>query len=112
MTMILKDGKFYKDGIVIAPEIGNQEQIRLLKITEENIQRLTEGTELDYDTEITVTYSAQIKCICGTNVFFEQESDEEDNPQCLKDIKKSCRNCKKTYKTYMENGWIMVKLDL
>lgn len=109
--MIIQNGKFYKDGIQIPFEIGNKEQIKLLQETERNFKELRDGKELDYDCEIQVIYSARIKCLCNNRIYFESESDEEDNPECLSNLKETCSNCKRSYITYMEDDEIMVKIN-
>ena len=111
MTMVLKQGKFYINNVEIPIEFGNADQIRLYKREQQNMDELTEGVELDFEVDTVHTYSAQIKCICGYNVFFEQEDDDDDNRECLADNKRSCNKCKREYKTYMENGELMVKLN-
>jgi len=110
MTMILKQGKFYINNVEIPVEFGNADQIRLHKLEQQKIDQLAEGIKLDFDVETWYTYSAQIKCTCGKNVTFEKEDQEyEYKQECLADKKKECWNCKKEYKTYMENGQLMIK---
>lgn len=75
--MILRDGKFYENGKEVPPQIGNVEQIRLLKEAERKANAKRVEARL-YSEEITQYYGVvKFKCpSCdhdNTVEFFEDE---------------------------------------
>jgi hypothetical protein len=105
----IKDGKFYRDGEVMPVEFGNLEQIKALEDVELHKQALKEGLMLDWDSEIEVRYTADFKCFCGNRIDMEEESEQEERPDCLSGKTFKCRCKKHSFKTYMEYGCLMVK---
>lgn len=98
--LIIKDGKFFKDGVEQALEIGNVEQINLLKEINQLTDDLTnEGREVDIDEEEIIVYTLNIKCICGklSSTEYEKEPYSNDVEEAMVDTKIKCRNCERTY---------------
>jgi len=108
-AMELKNGQFFKNGVVVPVEFGNEEQIKLLKEQGIYLDKLRNGLELNPISEISVTYTDIFKCFCGLQIFLENESEREDDEECLSEITRKCRCGKHTFKTYMECGSLMVK---
>ena len=103
----LVDGKFMRGGFVVAPVIGDREQIALLqaeeRAAEERERRAKRGTlDIDFDIE-NIEYSAclQLKCICGYTIYktdrrhaddyFDLESDVWGNDLI------TCPKCRRRY---------------
>lgn len=105
----IRNGKFYKDGEAMPVEFGNLEQIKALEDLDKLTKGLKEGMELDYNEQMTVTYTASFKCPCGKYVYLQDVSDYEDQPDTLAAITKKCRCGKHMFRTYMEDGDLMVK---
>ena len=96
--MILRDGKFYENGKEVPPQIGNVEQIRLLKEAERKANAKKVEARL-YSEEITQYYGVvKFKCpSCdhdNTVEFFEDEplewnvdNGDVDQYEC------ECSNC-------------------
>ncbi len=99
--LILKDGKFYRNGIEEPIEIGNREQIDLLKKQELLINQLTnDGVDCDIDEEEIIIYTISIKCICGRKNTIEYEKSSFYDPDLNEfavDKLIKCRSCKKEY---------------
>jgi hypothetical protein len=79
MSMELRNGKFFKDGVEIKPEIGNLEQIRLLKKVAEQMEGDTIPAKLI--NEVVTTYYPKIVydcpfCNCEKEYDFDDETDE------------------------------------
>lgn len=108
--MKIIDGKFYDEkGNEVPLEFGNLEQIKLLKEYESRISELNEGLELDVDFETTYTASVKIVCVCGKNIFFENEADDDEDINCLDNLKKSCRSCKAEYQLFVKEDALFAK---
>ena len=66
---ILKDGKFWRDGVEVPPRIGDAEQIALVKQVERDaewreIDANGDGIELEFELK-ELWYTGKITCICG-----------------------------------------------
>jgi hypothetical protein len=92
----LINGKFMRGQVEEKPEIGNIEQIRLLKYFEKLHDAYKEGLIIDPEYYGT-TCRVNIKCVCGTPIQFETEFDEEDDLDPLIGMIKKCPNCKNKY---------------
>ena len=103
----LVDGKFMRGNYVVAPVIGDREQIALLqaeeRAAEKREERAKRGTlDIDFDVE-DIDYSAclQLKCICGYTIYktdrrhaddyFDLESDVWGNDLI------TCPKCRRRY---------------
>ncbi|MBB2148832.1 hypothetical protein [Pedobacter gandavensis] len=105
----IKNGKFYKDGQEMPVEFGNLEQIQALDYIEKHTAALKEGLMLDPDTETVVTFRDHFNCFCGQLIFLEDSSENEDDVQVLAGKVLKCACKKHQFKTYMEDGCLMVK---
>lgn len=104
-NLIVNDGQLIdkNTGQKVALEFGNAEQISTIKEHYRYLNDLTnEGFEVDPDYEVEVTASVQIKCLCGTNVYFNTSADDEDDVKCFVGMTKKCRNCKKEYGLFVD----------
>lgn len=102
MPLEIKNGKFYRDGELIPTEIGNKEQIELMKKELEYITALNnDGISIDVEVEEVITYraSGHFRCKCGKILLFESHEfdGEYDSLEGLNETEKTCRNCNKTY---------------
>lgn len=118
--LTLRDGKFWRNGQIEPPEIGNTEQIELLKKQYSYFEKLKEsGLELSYDIEITYTAHSQFNCQCGKQIFLESDSHGATDRQAADALshreEKTCRNCDANYLIYIEgekNGKPILKAKL
>ena len=107
--MVVKDGKFYKDGVEVPPEFGNTEQIACLAKIEEYYTSLREGTlMLEPDVETTYLFTDSFKCFCGKTVPLSAEGRHEDDFECLQTVKK-CQCGKHKFKVFVEGPDLLVK---
>lgn len=112
-SLILKKGKFYKDGVEVPVEIGNAEQIALYKRSlKENSYDIDNCEHIDYD--YTIYYDYRIKCECGkylyrggslNSIFTTFFSDvdyyiQKDILDTMENKHISCDSCKRKYKIY------------
>lgn len=113
--LIIKDGKFFKDGVEQPVEIGNPEQIALLKRYEAIAESLNnEGLEVDIDQEEVIRYTLTAKCICGKNMQteYEKEPYDTDVEEAMDKTKMKCRTCERKYILGRDNsGDLIYKLD-
>ena len=97
MSMELRKGKFFKDGVEVKLEIGNWEQIRLLKEAAAKMERKTIPAKLRNE-EITTYYPKIVYdcpfCNCEKEYEFNDESDEyEFNPSDVDGWEMTCSDC-------------------
>ena len=98
------------EGNTIPPEFGNKEQIRLIKQLEIRHDNYTKGFPLDIRVDTNYSFKTSFTCVCGSEIYLEGEShNEEDALWELKEVKKSCRKCKKEYITKEVNDELIVK---
>ena len=99
-NLVIKNGCiFNKEGVKQPLEIGNIEQINLLKEYNKKIDLLkNEGVELGIDYEIEITASAVFKCVCGTFLHFEESVDDENDISSFHKKTKKCHTCGNNYK--------------
>lgn len=104
------DGKFFDEkGNEVSLEFGNPEQIKLLKEYESRFEELNEGLELEVEFETTHTASVSFKCVCGKNLYFENEADDDEDIECLNNMKKTCFNCKNEYQLFVKEDELFAK---
>ena len=100
--MILYNGKFYKDNVEVPIEIGNIEQIALLKKLEKEREN---GINISVSISETTTYQLSFLWICPVcNYKTYEEYDFEDHDPNDEDIKDTleclgttCIKCKTEY---------------
>ena len=117
--MILKNGKFYKDNVEVPIEIGNKEQIALIKEYEKN---LVNGVDLRVSINEIIHYdlSAFWKCPCCSKTnyveynFCEDEPNDKDIESALEDENFRCYRCSTRFEFKVEtlNKEIKYKLIL
>ena len=119
--MELINGKFYQDGNEVPLEIGNREQIRLLKRQLEYLQGIEDEfgeiftVEVEFSAELicTAEITAKFECECGKNISLREIKDDVDSHyddydaasdmgKNLLGIEKQC-SCGKKY-TFIENN--------
>ena len=116
MTLKLINGKFIRDGVEEKPEIGNSEQIALLKHQELLFDWYKEGMGVDYepdDFDCINSVHIDIDCLCGHPIRFEVGVNEgEDYEDLLKGLKKTCPVCKRRYILDEDEDFLLiVKFD-
>lgn len=102
MTLQIRNGNFYRNGVIIPVTIGDPEQIRVLR---EEIKRLedfdSEGglaVSLDIDERTVYTIATRFKCVCGFQVSYEDDNCEDDvDGDELHNRALSCYKCKEKY---------------
>ena len=105
--MTLTNGKFYVDGKEVPVEIGNKEQIRLLK---ERQKLIEEGAKINITTDevITYTFAATFKCpSCGDMNYIDDDSEYPFNNSDIKDmleLDSACRGCGQDFELEVKNG--------
>jgi len=99
----LINGKFFKDGIEVKLEIGNVEQINLLKslgfynMNEEIAEDEEEKIVVDIRFEKIITARILFKCLCGKSISWEfddlyyEDTDELDNKKVI------CKHCSRKF---------------
>jgi redox-regulated HSP33 family molecular chaperone len=108
--LVIRDGNFYRGSDLIKPEIGNLEQIKVLREFEKQGDLFKTGLVVDPDFETVTTGSVSFKCICGKNVYKEMECADEEIDDFIDEVVK-CRHCDRKYKfDDNEDGDLVVKL--
>jgi hypothetical protein len=106
--MILNNGKFYKDNVEVPVEIGNIEQIALLKKIEKEKEN---GINISVSISETTTYQLSFlwTCpVCNHKIYDEydfedNEPDNDDIQDTLECVDFTCRKCKTGYTLEIEN---------
>jgi hypothetical protein len=83
--MTLIDGRFYVDGKEVPIQIGNKEQIKLLK---DRQKLMDEGAKIDITTDefVTYTFVATFECpSCGKKNHIDDDSEYPFNNSDIKD---------------------------
>lgn len=102
----LVDGKFMRGGFVVAPVIGDREQIALLQAEEraaEERERRAKRGELKVDVEIEdIRYKARLTltCVCGykletTETMYADDIDEMEDVEWDDTLR--CPRCRRQY---------------
>lgn len=115
-TMIIRDGKFYRDGVPVPLEFGNIEQIKLMKDYQDRIDAFA-GEGLEVEVEYEVRAYINFECICGKNLQVET-LDEDIIPgsyveeTSVMNNSCKCHNCKRQYKVCEDDfGSTVLKLQ-
>jgi hypothetical protein len=97
--LIIKNGKFYRNGIEERPECGNIEQINCLKETNKRNDEAEQGLKVGTDYETHTIASACFICVCGKKLFYEIEFEGSscDDDDCFAGKRKYCCDCGRTY---------------
>lgn len=106
-TMVVINGKFYKNGLQVPIEHGNTEQINII----ERINNyMTEGEYPEIsETRLIKLY---VDCTCGTEFIFKDlELEDDEFLDTLAGRKQKCTHCNNHFKLECdENGELIVKL--
>jgi hypothetical protein len=105
--MLLKNGKFYKDNVEVPIEIGNKEQIALIKEYEKN---LVNGVKLNFHINETTHYDLSClwkcpNCQKSNHIEYNFEEDEptdNDIESVLEDENYRCYNCRTKFEFKVE----------
>lgn len=114
MSLEIKNGKFYRDGLVEPIQFGNRDQIKLMQQHLKDYEELIgDGVLIDYEIEEITTYKATMdyKCSCGKYVSFREEDldDENDTPDFVGESA-SCRCGRKYEIAKNEDKDLVIKL--
>lgn len=97
----LINGKFFKEGVEVPIEIGNPEQIQLIKKLQSKKQLLdTEGYLVNHNIEKIFQVYISFNCLCGEFIYTSiDQVDKEENIYTLSGNEKiQCQTCKEKYK--------------
>lgn len=98
MKLRLENGKFYRGSEEVPVEIGNLEQIELLKEQNKYAVQFA-GKGLQANVDISVTAYSKFKCVCGKHLYFEvvecNTNDEAEEELHLQ--KQDCVGCGRKY---------------
>jgi hypothetical protein len=116
MELKLINGHFMRGSEEEKPEIGNFEQIQLLRKQEKYFEKIEKGMSFVADVEededeLGYIITANVKCVCGSNVYFKvlAESDDIDYLELSESL---CRVCRKKYIIELnEHGNLVVKFN-
>lgn len=117
----LKNGKFMRGDVEVPPEIGNTEQIALLREAEreaEELERAAQNGTLDVDISVkNIEYEKECRftCICGKEII-ETESCETDDVSELEwaDFDGEviiCSKCGRKYKIWEDTAEIVGRIN-
>ncbi len=106
----LKNGKFYQDGKQVPIEIGNKEQIDLIRKLEKEIDNgIRLNVNINEKTTYEMSYSFTCPC-CGQRKSkecfyndFEDEPDKDDIKDFIEEEEYSCYKCCTTFELKIEN---------
>lgn len=98
-NMTLRDGVFWKDGKVVPIEIGNAEQIEILKKLKKRNEELINGEfELSLDVEREVKWEGKFDCLCTNPIFIEISTTfYNDLEDVLTSEEYTCKKCGRIY---------------
>ncbi|MDD5013569.1 MAG: hypothetical protein PHW73_00520 [Atribacterota bacterium] len=109
--LIISNGKFYRDGIEEKPEIGNLEQIKVLREYERKMDSLQGGMEVHVDYEVEITASASFTCKCSKKLHLSCAAGAEEDVDCFAERKITCPQCKTSYKFFInDDGNLLAKM--
>ena len=112
-TLIIREGKFYRGGSPVKPELGNAEQIECLKQYETLCDTFKKGVIVDniqYDMQ-PIDATASFRCICGNSIRVSAEASDDCDIDCFDGKKKRCRVCHADYEINDNlEGDLIVKL--
>ena len=110
MIMELKGGKFFNNGVEVPIEIGNREQIELLK---QRAKLLEKGLPIDVQIREVTSYTMTAKwtcphCdkinVCSDDDAQEDEHDNEDIQSIINYEVESCNHCGGEVEVSVEKG--------
>lgn len=120
--IVKQDGYLYKDGVKVALEFGNLEQIKAIRAYEKKMQSYKDGTIkpfISYKTEGNLMFA----CVCDKTIEYKTQADDEDDIRCFDNTNVECKNCKRKYliytqkvkrqilnRIYFEDSCVLVKL--
>ena len=100
--MIIRDGKFYRDGVPVPLEFGNIEQIKLMKDYQNRIDSFS-GEGLEVEVEYEVRAYVNFECVCGNRLEIETLEDGVIEGSYVEETgimgeKCKCSKCQRKYK--------------
>lgn len=99
--MVLRNGKFYDEaGNVVPLEHGNKEQFKLMEEERHRINSFSEdGYAVTMDVGEVTTYdlSIRFKCICGSWLLRDGETDDSMDISSILKRTFVCNECKRSY---------------
>lgn len=96
--MIIKDGRFFKDGKFIQPIFGDDEQVACLQMFNETVESLTkDGLIVEPNYEVQIDAYVHFNCICGTRLQKAVGADAEEDIHCFINKKVICKECNRIY---------------
>lgn len=109
MPLRLENGKFWRGDVEVTPEIGNTEQIALLRKAEKELEYAEQhGIYVSTSVE-DIRYSLRVRftCICGNKVEGVDRYIDADDPMEIEDAEWDggalvCRKCGRAYE--IEDG--------
>ncbi len=99
--VVKSDGWLYKEGVKVALEFGNVEQIKAIRAYEKKMKSYAEGTIrplISYETKGNVFFN----CICDASIAYTTEADGEDDIRCFDNSNVECKKCNRKYLIYTE----------
>ena len=113
----LINGKFYRDGVEVKPEIGNPEMIKLLqRENEKQAKKKAKGIEGTFRSEEITTYTHHVKFTCECGHFNDIDIDDgdagewESHPRDYDEVQIECYRCEKVYEIVSQEDRRKVKL--
>lgn len=98
MALILKEGKFFKDGKPVPLEFGNWEQIKFIEKRQRIQKALKEGgLEVEPDYNISVDADIYWDCQCGKRMTINVSADDEEDIECFVGKERRCHDCQTHY---------------
>jgi hypothetical protein len=111
MTLIVKkDGIYNQLGEKQKLEFGNTQQIEALRKAEKELNKHTEGFEVEVDYEVEILATVNFKCVCGTNLHIKKNVGSEDATDAFDSDSKTCYKCQRVYELSDEEDGLMCKL--
>jgi len=107
--MTLINGRFYVNGMEVPVEIGNKEQIALLK---ERQKTMVEGVDVNVSVDEVRTYTIRLTFHCPScgrhNLYeddgYEDEEFAEDGVEGFLNLDPECRYCKQQFNLGIRDG--------
>jgi hypothetical protein len=113
----LVNGKFYRDGVEVKPEIGNPEMIKLLqRENDKKAKQNAKGIEGKFRSEDITYYTHHVNFTCECGTFNDIDLDNgdfeewESHPRDYDDVQIECERCENVYEIVSQNDWKKVKL--
>lgn len=105
MTVLIKNGKFYRDGVEEPAKFGDTDQIKALKKANE----MKENPIAELSNYETTTYTATIRYTCPNCMHFnvdeiDEQEDWEFDTEDMDGRQVVCVECKHVYELKDDNG--------